>query len=139
MDIKQFILFQFAAVLFIGTLLIDLHTDIKKWNNGNNPVGDKKNVSHVRGFLLRLIGLIPCIILLRWPSFIEVGFLYWYLFDGLYNKWRGFDWWFTGGVDTEDAKSDKLLRKIPLKWVKVIKIGGCILGVIIYDIIMFVM
>ncbi len=35
----------------------------------------------------------------------------WVLFDGLYNLFRGYHWWYTGSVDADDATTDKLLRK----------------------------
>jgi hypothetical protein len=113
-----------AIVLFCLTLGIDLYTDIDRWK-------ENMAVNHKRGALLRLIGLVPVCIILGWKFVPLVGFLYWFLFDGLYNVWRGFNWWFTGSDDADDATTDNILQQIP-NWLHIItKTVGIILSIII--------
>jgi hypothetical protein len=54
-----------------------------------------------------------------WFSFplsaaLEMAFI-WLVFDGLYNKLRGFNWWFTGSVDKDDAVTDTFLHSLSLR------------------------
>lgn len=114
-----------AFVIFSATLAVDLYTDIRRWKK-NQPV------SHTRGAILRLVGLIPVIYLLTWPSAPFVCFLYWFLFDGLYNTFRKFGWWFTGSDDKDDAKLDNFLQGLKVRQIKVIKVGGMVVSFAFY-------
>jgi hypothetical protein len=118
-----------AILLFILTIGIDLYTDYKIWKK-DEPI--KKPVNHLRGSLLRLIGLVPAIILLGWVSLFLIGFLYWFLFDGLFNRIRKFDWWFTGSDGIKDAKSDNFIRKLKVWQHQTIKITGIVLSLVVY-------
>lgn len=119
------LLITLGFLIFIGVLVYDLKTDLTLWR-------EEKPIDHKRGVILRLLGLIPAIILIGWPSCVFVGFLYWFLFDGYFNTERGFDWWFTGSDDKDDARSDDFLQRISLTQHKLVKIGGIILGLIVY-------
>lgn len=123
------LLLLLGFILFVGTLVYDLKTDLALWKEG-------KPINHKRGLILRLLGLIPAILLIGWPSFLFVGFLYWFLFDGYFNTERNFDWWFTGSDDKDDAKTDDFLQKLTLRQHKLVKIGGIILGAILYVIML---
>lgn len=50
-------------------------------------------------------------------SWCMVCLIFWTLFDGLFNIIRRERWNFTGSVDKDDAKLDKLQRKYPWLWV----------------------
>lgn len=127
---QNLILIILGVAIFVATLLYDLYTDIKLWK-------EDKPVKHTKGTILRCIGLIPAIILIGWPSIMLVGFAYWLLFDGLFNTRRGFNWWFTGSDDPDDAKMDNLLQTLTLLQHKALKIGGLGIGLILYLIINF--
>ena len=63
------------------------------------------------------------------------GTWYWLLFDGIYNRIRGFNWWFTGSNDRDDAGTDNFLQSIPL-WLHVtIKVAGALASSIIYGLL----
>lgn len=126
-----------GIVLFGVVLIIDVKTDL--------DIGEE--VDHRRGFIFRLFGLIPCIVCLimakgmEWPRVVwiamivllMVGFNYLNLFDGLYNIFRGYGWFFTGSEDgPADAKTDNFLQAIPLWANVVIKIGGSLATIFIY-------
>ncbi len=121
-----------SAVFFI-VLAADLFTDLRS-----------DSINHTRGAFLRALGLLPCLIFFslapkktKWyiPLIVlaMIGINYWNLFDGLYNLFRGFGWFFTGSEDgADDAKTDNFLQSIPL-WAHVfIKIGGSIATILIY-------
>lgn len=63
-------------------------------------------------------------------------FLFWLLFDGIYNKWRGFDWWFTGANDDvlekDNSFLDQLQEDLGLTATQAIKIGGSIMFLAFY-------
>ncbi len=64
-------------------------------------------------------------------AIMVMGFI-WFWFDGLYNAIRGYDWWFTGTDDADDAKSDKLLKSMP-RWQQIfVKLTALLLPIIIY-------
>lgn len=113
-------LFWFLIVLWAS--VID-HTN--KWNR-------RKPINHLREWIIRALLLVPSVLLLCLPKItlpelaITIpleGFMFLLLFDGLYNNKRGYDWWFLGSKDKDDAWWDKQQRKIPLKWLKVLKVG----------------
>lgn len=114
-----------GIILFFCILYWDVTTDYKKWKN-DIPV------NHTKEGIIRSLLLSPVPLLLSLP-FITiwelvitiplVGFMWLLLFDGFYNKVRGFNWWFLGSEDKDDPWWDKFQRKIPLKILKITKIG----------------
>ena len=113
-----------ASILFLTILYLDVHSDYKKWK-------ENKPVNHLKEWLFRALFLVPSTILLALPEFSilsvlysvgVVGFTWLLLFDGFYNKIRGFSWWFLGSEDLNDAWWDKFQRKIPPKILKISKI-----------------
>jgi hypothetical protein len=63
---------------------------------------------------------------------LMIAFFIWLFFDGPYNKVRGFNWWFTGSNDPDDARTDNFLQQLKLWQHIVIKIGGLALFVTLY-------
>lgn len=123
-----------ASILFFVILYLDVHSDYKKWK-------ENKPVKHLKEWLFRALFLVPSAILLALPEFSIlsvihsigiIGFTWLLLFDGFYNKIRGFNWWFLGSKDKDDAWWDKLQRKIPLKVLKITKISIPLLLILIY-------
>lgn len=51
------------------------------------------------------------------------GVLFWELFDGFYNKIRGFSWRFNGSKDEDDSWLDKLLYNLSPKQQMLLKWG----------------
>lgn len=77
---------------------------------------------------LSILVLIACIFL----SAAMMAFFIWLFFDGLYNKVRGYNWWFTGSEDADDAKTDNFLQGLKLWQHVLIKVGGLALFVTLY-------
>lgn len=114
-----------GIVIFLCTFIIDLYTDFNLWK-------ENKPVNHKRGAILRLLGLIPANILIGLAAIPLLGSLYWFLFDGFYNVLRGFNWWFTGSNDVDDAKTDDFLQRLKPWQHQAIKIGAIILSLTFY-------
>lgn len=114
-----------SIIIFVMVLVIDLFTDLRLFKKG-------KPVNHKVGAALRLAGFIPIYFLLGWQIIPFAGFLYWLLFDGLYNVFRGFGWWFTGSDDKDDANTDNFLQHLS-KWQHItLKIAGLIGSLLLY-------
>lgn len=67
---------------------------------------------------------------------VDVSFMlamwFWFLFDGLFNVFRGQNWWWLGTDDPDDANTDNFLQNL-LPWqCKAIKIGSCAVTTFIY-------
>jgi len=129
-------IFAVAILLFFAVLIWDLISDYEKWLK-------ERKVNHAKeGWLRATLLLIPTLILISahpnktlWPvvyTLLLEGFWYWFLFDGIYNRIRGFDFWYTGTNDKDDAKTDNFLQSMP-PWVhKVIKITAVIVATWLY-------
>lgn len=124
-----------GIVLFSAVLAVDIYTDLRSGYE----------IDHVRGLALRMIGMLPCIVCLvaatrqdKYTVIIVIviamiGFNYLNLFDGLYNVFRGYGWFFTGSEDGKgDAVTDNVFQSIPLWATIVIKIGGSLLSIFVY-------
>jgi hypothetical protein len=61
--------------------------------------------------------------------------VWWELFDGFYNKMRGFKWRFNGTIDADDSKLDQFLYKIGDTWEGILKIGLILISLIAYILI----
>lgn len=115
--------------IFFLTLAIHLAYDLKK----------RVNINHKIESRFRLIGLIPATILISIPiswSAVAVPLIvmsvYWFLFDGLFNIFRKYNWWFTGTNDPDDAATDNFLQKLTLTQHCLVKIGAIILSLLAY-------
>jgi len=125
-----------AIILFLAVLFWDIYSDYNKWLSS-------RVVKHTKEAWLRILLLSPSIILFtclgqnkNWTDLVYTlvmeFFIYWTFFDGFYNISRGFNFWYTGTNDKDDAKTDNFLQSIPLWLHKTIKIGGCIVGIFLY-------
>lgn len=111
-----------AVLWFFGVLRWDVYNDYKKWKEGI-PVKHRKEAI-LRGLLLSVT-----LTLLIWPKLHAdvwqwhslwvilltiglVGGIWWLLFDGWYNKIRGFKWGFDGSVDKDDSWLDWILYHV---------------------------
>ena len=125
-----------AIISFFAILAWDIITDYRKWLK-------QRGVKHTDEAWLRVLLMIAPTILFciaHTPAFniwvlVNVAmmefFLFWLLFDGFYNKIRGYGWWFAGSDDEDDAWLDNIIQAWP--WMaKIIKITGAILFVTIY-------
>lgn len=112
----------FAIIWFTLVLIWDLRTDYRKWKRA--PFDHKKKWQ--RGVLLT-----PSILAFALPiggalffklvfSWFLVGFVYWVLFDGLFNIIRRLPWNYVGTPDDWDSKLDELQRKY--EWLYIAKI-----------------
>lgn len=128
-----------AISLFAAVLSWDLQSDYQKWLQ-------TRRVLHTLEGWHRAGLLIPsgvCLMMFRdqYPVFqwwvpIEVIFLlgswYWFLFDGIYNILRGFNFWFTGSNDQDDAHTDNFLQWLP-RWGQItVKIACLVASIILY-------
>lgn len=115
-----------GTLCFLAVLAVDVYTDLRK------------KVNHKRGALLRSLGLVPSTIFLSlgygdfwWGLFLSIVmqfFVFWLLFDGLYNTFRKFGWFFQGSDDKDDA----VLDEIP-KWLSIgFKIVGSAASILFY-------
>lgn len=118
-----------GIILFLAALVFDLTRDYKSWLRN-------ESVNHAPKHILRPIILAPSLAVLvsvldwKWPYWLILAipivvlmefFVYWIVFDILFNILRGFTWNFTGSVESDDAGSDKLLRKYPsLQFIRII-------------------
>ena len=125
-----------AIILFFAVLAWDVISDYQKWLKG-------RGVIHGKEAWIRCVMLIPAIVLFTvahpgnswWHlayTLVMCFFVFWTIFDGAYNVLRGFNWWFTGSNDPDDADTDNFLQSIPL-WLHIlIKLGGCAGGLFLY-------
>lgn len=133
------IFWALAAIISFFVILNDnVQEDFRK---------DIDNIDHKKEWKKRaLLLLIPiaCLAFLKETpnSWIWVGqlisaiglvsFLYWTLFDGWLSNKKGYNFWFTGTIDPNDADTDKFLRKLP-KWAQIsLKVGGSALFLGLY-------
>ena len=120
MIIREYIAIGIGAAV----LIIDLVTDYQLWLKYRNEVKPEGSVKHKYGFWLRVAGLAPAMILGRWFLSPVIGFLYWHLFDGLYNLLTGENWFRIGTT----AGTDTAQRKYPvITWLKYIGLIGSII------------
>ncbi len=103
-----------------------------------------KNVNHKKEWLIVALACVPSILIftmestLTWYFAAPVAgimdaFFIWLFFDGIYNKLRGYGWWFTGSDDQDDATTDNILQRLKL-WqhilIKTLPLAGSILFLI---------
>lgn len=124
-----------AAGWFFLIMYLDLSADLEKWEN-DVPVEHSKEA----GFRIALLTVswllfaIPVSFSL-WGMIATTAamfFWYWTLFDGLYNICRGFEWFFAGSDDPDDAGTDNFLQWVGPTWHRIIKVGGILLSTIGY-------
>lgn len=128
-----------AILLTLATLTVKLVYDFNLWEK-------ELPVDHKKEWKLLALGNIPSIILFSIGvhgltihtlfslpfSGLMIAFFIWLMFDGLYNKLRKLDWWYTGTDDPGDASTDNFLQKLQLWQHIAIKVGGLILAIILF-------
>lgn len=134
-----------GILLFAYVLHWDVNSDYKKWKN-NIPV------QHTKEAIIRALFLAPSFFcfflpisnLILWQSVVKffVTFFmmqawWWELFDGFYNKMRGYSWRFTGSNDKDDAQYDNILQKMTLLEILALKWSLIIIFTTLYLILHF--
>lgn len=111
----------YAIAITAITLAIDLWTDLRRWMN-------ERKINHVRGALLRCIGLIPACWLAGWFSGVLLA-SYWLFFDGLLATFKGFGFWYAGSTSV----FDRLMGRMPV-WGRIVaKIGVLAVAAWLYE------
>ena len=123
-----------AIISFFAVLAWDLRSDYKKWLK-------TRSVQHSKEWWVRVALMIPSIALFTlahpreagyaWSTLLVLGlsagmtgFAFWILFDGIYNRLRGYQWTFTGSVEADDADLDKMQREMGKAVSMLIKLAG---------------
>ena len=126
----------FATIIFLLPLIIKLSVDYHKWIS-------HKPVNHTKEWWIIVAMEVPAGWLfvkysdILFPLSIPIVagmmmFWFWFLFDGIYNQLRGYNWWFTGSDDKDDPTTDNFLQSLKLWQHIAIKIGGIILFTTLY-------
>lgn len=108
----------------VGFILLALAIAFNVWYDYRLWLKEKRR-PHKKGWRLKAVTSIPAIVTLFW-----VGGYDWYydgglsvlmsmswfllLFDGLYNVVRGFEFFFLGSNDKDDASTDNFFQSIPM-------------------------
>lgn len=128
-----------ALISFFVALFAHLYFDFNRWKQ-HRPIDHSKKWRTVLWVAL----LVPSIYFFTaahsgswlWVLanvLLMEFFIYVFLYDGLYNSWRHFDWWFTGSDDgNQDAVTDSFWRSIGKGWTQMIKISGMIVTTVVY-------
>jgi len=125
-----------AIILPVFVVVLKLVLNYRLWLQ-------HKPVNHTKEWLLMAACCIPSIIIFTMQSklvwlaaapvaALMIAFFIWLFFDGFYNVLRGFNWWFTGSNDADDAKTDNFLQQLKLWQHVLIKIGGLIIFITLY-------
>lgn len=107
----------YGWVIWLLILAVDLYTDIHRLK-----------VNHIRGGLLRCIGLVPVLWLVPWWQWPLMLTGYMVLFNGLWNALKRLPWFRIG----ETAWSDRMMRRWPwlLKALYGLFVGSAILFIL---------
>lgn len=130
-------------ILFFGILFWDVTTDVSKWKQAFvYSSGHEFDIKHTKEAWIRIVLLIPSTILFTvipiyphinfWFLPVSIGmqfFWFWFLFDGMFNIFRGFAWF---KVATLDYKEKSKLDGIPMRTQKILKFTGIILLTFLY-------
>lgn len=138
-------LFILATILFIAVLLYTVQRHYKLWRQAiSQPnAGEATPIKHKKEFALRCILMLPSVALFTihhspfslWSlvvSALMIGYLFWFLFDGLFNLKRGKEWWFIGTVDKDESFFDNIKRWLGPVWTKFVQISAAIGSVLLY-------
>lgn len=121
----------------VGFILLALAIAFNVWYDYRLWLKEKRR-PHKKGWRLKAVTSIPAIVTLSWVGgydwyydgglsvFMSMSwFVFW--FDGLYNVFRGFEFFYLGTNDNDDAKTDNFFQSIPI-WVgiaiKIVLITG---------------
>ena len=120
-------------ILFFAVLYWDLATDVKKWRK-------EQTIYHTKEAWLRCGLLIPSTVLFTvlhpgqtvWVlvcSLLMQFFTFWFLFDGLFNRMRGFKW---NQPPSMGGKDNSFFDRFYGWWAMIIKVTGMILTIVLY-------
>lgn len=127
-----------GIVLCAGAIAFNVWYDLRLWFK-------EKRRPHKKGWRLKAVTSAPALIALSFASnFIWVVSLivtsillmclFLLFFDGFYNTFRGFGFWYRGSNDLDDASTDDFFQSIPI-WagvaLKILLVSGSILLYII--------
>lgn len=130
-----------AAGWFYFVLRCEVLHDYRLWKAERYA-----DINHLSSWVRRANTLVPCIGLLTvaidphgWQllvaglvSTVLCAFTWWMLFDGWFNNIRGFNWWYTGSNDPNDAHTDNFIQGLR-KWQHIaVKAGSVAIFLIIY-------
>lgn len=93
-----------SVVIFFAVLVIDLVTDFRRFKKG-------EKINHLRGLLLRIIGLVPSVYLLPHDRILGAGLeaiLYLALFNGVWGLMIKRNWFYLGSTSKMDIIQKKL-------------------------------
>jgi Na+/H+ antiporter NhaC len=133
-----------ASILFAVVLFYTVSRHYKLWRTAQQQpnAGEATPIKHRNEFWLRALLLLPSLALFilakdfNLHTFMNsvsmVAYLFWFLFDGLFNLKRGKDWWFIGTIDKDESYFDNFKRKLGPVWTKIVQITLAVGCVIIY-------
>ena len=98
-----------------------------------------KGIAHSKEWFIVAVCSLPAIYLFGERNVFQtiaaipmcMGFI-WFFFDGLLNKLRGKDFWYTGIRFAHSAKSDGFLQRFTPKFQMVIKFSALLIPILIY-------
>lgn len=126
-----------AFILLAATIAFNVWYDLRLWFK-------EKRRPHKKGWRLKASASIPSLVLLFWvsgyPWYYAAGFsvfmaMSWFLllFDGFYNTFRGFGFFYRGTNDgKQDAITDRFLKSIPMGAGIFIKIALFLISTFLY-------
>lgn len=105
-------------ILLAAAIAFNVWYDLRLWFK-------EKRRPHKKGWRLKASTSIPALVILIWVSdykwYYAAGFsvfmaMSWFLllFDGFYNLFRGFGFFYRGTNDTDDATTDNFFQSIPI-------------------------
>lgn len=140
-----------ACILPVLIVAAKVAIDYRQWLKKRNTVTGKSYTNHWLEWVIMAAASSPSVIIFGVKSSVDwmgsetlnlvaqfaipaamIAFFIWLFFDGLYNVFRGFGWWYTGSGESTAANTDKALRKLPLWLHIVIKVGGLAGAIILY-------
>jgi hypothetical protein len=134
-----------SCILFFAVLGLFLALHFRRWLQ-------TRGVNHKRTALIRCACLLPSTAGFTMASpgqhfwvFILAAFMqafvFWVLFDGFYNRLRGFKWWYGGGHNDPTEKDDSILDQFISSTNgflgQIIKLAGCGITITVYIITLF--
>jgi Trk-type K+ transport system membrane component len=105
-------------ILLAAAIVFNVWYDLRIWFK-------EKRRPHKKGWRLKAVTSMPALCILFWVSeykwYYAAGFsifmaMSWFLlnFDGFYNAFRGFGFFYRGTNDIDDAKTDNFFQSIPM-------------------------
>jgi hypothetical protein len=133
-----------ACFLFVVVLIYSVQRHYKLWRTAQQQpnAGEATPIKHAFEFRMRILMLLPvCALFIHAKSWtvligsatiLMIGFVFWFLFDGLSNLKRGKDWWFIGTIDKDESSFDNVKRQLGPVWTKIIQISLAAVSVLLY-------